>query len=183
MCCPAQVCRGQPAQVTYGETPPHSRLQLLEPAAWGACATKDAPHFSRPAVDENRRSALHFAAAMAKPELVTRLLKSGAEVDLADKEGERVAASRQQMAAAAAAAAAAAEAEAAARRQLQQQREGGWPPSGCLDWWGKLLAGLRICGGNLSSLICAHRVVPGARAPRCCLHLAPPGPQDTRCCT
>lgn len=38
-------------------------------------------------VDENRRSALHFAAAMAKPELVTRLLKSGAEVDLADKEG------------------------------------------------------------------------------------------------
>ncbi|KAL4419209.1 hypothetical protein ABPG77_000603 [Micractinium sp. CCAP 211/92] len=38
-------------------------------------------------VDENRRSALHFAAAMGKPDLVTRLLKAGGEVDLADKEG------------------------------------------------------------------------------------------------
>ncbi|KAL4422282.1 hypothetical protein ABPG75_008479 [Micractinium tetrahymenae] len=38
-------------------------------------------------VDENRRSALHFAAAMGKAELVARLLKAGGEVDLADKEG------------------------------------------------------------------------------------------------
>ena len=40
------------------------------------------------AVDENRRSALHFAAAMGKAALVERLLKAGGEVDLADKEGE-----------------------------------------------------------------------------------------------
>ena len=39
-------------------------------------------------VDENRRSALHFAAALGKPKLVQRLAEAGAEVDLADKEGE-----------------------------------------------------------------------------------------------
>jgi signal recognition particle protein len=38
-------------------------------------------------VDENRRTALHFAAALNKAELVQRLLAAGAEVDLADKEG------------------------------------------------------------------------------------------------
>lgn len=39
-------------------------------------------------VDDARRSALHFAAALGKPALVQRLLSEGAEVDLADKEGE-----------------------------------------------------------------------------------------------
>jgi ankyrin repeat protein len=39
-------------------------------------------------VDENRRSALHFAAAMNKVDLVQRLLAAEAEVDLADKDGE-----------------------------------------------------------------------------------------------
>ena len=39
-------------------------------------------------MDENRRSALHFAAAMNKVALVERLLAAEAEVDLADKEGE-----------------------------------------------------------------------------------------------
>ncbi|PRW45505.1 signal recognition particle 43 kDa chloroplastic [Chlorella sorokiniana] len=38
-------------------------------------------------VDENRRSAVHFAAAMGKAQLVQRLLAAGGEVDLADKEG------------------------------------------------------------------------------------------------
>ena len=38
-------------------------------------------------VDEARRSALHFAAALNRPALVRRLLAEGAEVDLADKEG------------------------------------------------------------------------------------------------
>jgi len=38
-------------------------------------------------VDESRRTALHFAAALNKAELVQRLLAAGAEVDLADKEG------------------------------------------------------------------------------------------------
>lgn len=39
-------------------------------------------------MDENRRSAVHFAAAMGKAQLVQRLLAAGGEVDLADKEGE-----------------------------------------------------------------------------------------------
>ena len=51
-----------------------------------ACATAAAAPAA--AVDENRRSALHFAAAMGKAALVGRLLARGAEVDLADKEGE-----------------------------------------------------------------------------------------------
>ncbi|KAG7668790.1 hypothetical protein Ndes2526B_g00491 [Nannochloris sp. 'desiccata'] len=38
-------------------------------------------------VDDSRRTALHFAAALNKAELVQRLLAAGAEVDLADKEG------------------------------------------------------------------------------------------------
>jgi signal recognition particle protein len=38
-------------------------------------------------VDDNRRTALHFAAALNKAELVQRLLTAGAEVDLADKDG------------------------------------------------------------------------------------------------
>ena len=38
-------------------------------------------------VDESRRSALHFAAALGRAQLVTNLLAAGAEVDLADKEG------------------------------------------------------------------------------------------------
>lgn len=38
-------------------------------------------------VDDARRSALHFAAALGRAELVERLLEQGAEVDLADKEG------------------------------------------------------------------------------------------------
>ena len=38
-------------------------------------------------VDDSRRTALHFAAALNKAELVQRLLDAGAEVDLADKEG------------------------------------------------------------------------------------------------
>jgi ankyrin repeat protein len=38
-------------------------------------------------VNAERRSALHFAAAMGKAPLVERLLKAGAEVDLGDKEG------------------------------------------------------------------------------------------------
>lgn len=38
-------------------------------------------------VDDARRSALHFAAALGRAELVKRLLDQGAEVDLADKEG------------------------------------------------------------------------------------------------
>ena len=38
--------------------------------------------------DENRRSALHFAAALNKPALVARLVAEGAEVNLADREGE-----------------------------------------------------------------------------------------------
>lgn len=39
-------------------------------------------------VDDDRRSALHFAAALGKAQTVKRLLDAGAEVDLADKEGE-----------------------------------------------------------------------------------------------
>ena len=54
------------------------------------------PAMPRTAVDENRRSALHFAAAMNKVPLVERLLAAQAEVDLADKEGERCTGSRQQ---------------------------------------------------------------------------------------
>ena len=38
-------------------------------------------------VDDARRSALHFAAGLGKPDIVRRLLQAGAEVDLADKEG------------------------------------------------------------------------------------------------
>jgi signal recognition particle protein len=38
-------------------------------------------------VDENRRTALHFAAALGRAALVSRLLSAGAEVDLSDKEG------------------------------------------------------------------------------------------------
>ena len=38
-------------------------------------------------IDDGRRSALHFAAALGKADLVTRLLQVGAEVDLADKDG------------------------------------------------------------------------------------------------
>ncbi len=45
------------------------------------------PPVQMPAVDENRRSAVHFAAAMGKAQLVQRLLAAGGEVDLADKEG------------------------------------------------------------------------------------------------
>jgi signal recognition particle protein len=40
-------------------------------------------------VDDGRRSALHFAAALGRADLVRRLLGEGAQVDLADKEGER----------------------------------------------------------------------------------------------
>ena len=39
-------------------------------------------------VDADRRSALHFAAALGKAQLVEELLGAGAEVDLADREGE-----------------------------------------------------------------------------------------------
>jgi len=39
-------------------------------------------------VDDSRRSALHFAAALGRVNLVRALLAVGAEVDLADKEGE-----------------------------------------------------------------------------------------------
>ena len=39
-------------------------------------------------VDENRRSALHFSAALGKPALVQSLAGAGAEVDLADREGK-----------------------------------------------------------------------------------------------
>lgn len=38
-------------------------------------------------LNEDRRSALHFAAALGKADLVRRLVKEGAEVDLGDKEG------------------------------------------------------------------------------------------------
>ena len=38
-------------------------------------------------LNPDRRSALHFAAALGKAALVQRLIKSGAEVDLGDKEG------------------------------------------------------------------------------------------------
>jgi signal recognition particle protein len=38
-------------------------------------------------LNEDRRSALHYAAALGKADLVKRLIKSGAEVDLGDKEG------------------------------------------------------------------------------------------------
>ena len=38
-------------------------------------------------LNPDRRSALHFAAALGKVDLVRRLIKSGAEVDLGDKEG------------------------------------------------------------------------------------------------
>jgi signal recognition particle protein len=40
-------------------------------------------------LDENRRSALHFAAALGKVDLVRALVHNGADVDLGDKEGER----------------------------------------------------------------------------------------------
>lgn len=40
-------------------------------------------------VEEGRRSALHYAAALGRVEVVKRLLAEGAEVDLADKDGER----------------------------------------------------------------------------------------------
>ncbi len=39
-------------------------------------------------LDENRRSALHFAAALGKVDLVRNLVHNGAEVDLGDKDGE-----------------------------------------------------------------------------------------------
>lgn len=38
-------------------------------------------------IDENRRCALHFAAALGKAELVEALVRSGADVDLGDKDG------------------------------------------------------------------------------------------------
>jgi signal recognition particle 43 kDa protein len=38
-------------------------------------------------VDDARRSALHFAAGLGRPNLVQMLLAAGAEVDLADREG------------------------------------------------------------------------------------------------
>ena len=38
-------------------------------------------------LNEDRRSALHFAAALGKADLVRRLIREGAEVDLGDKEG------------------------------------------------------------------------------------------------
>ena len=38
-------------------------------------------------LNPERRSALHFAAALGKADLVRRLIKSGAEVDLGDMEG------------------------------------------------------------------------------------------------
>lgn len=38
-------------------------------------------------LNEDRRSALHFAAALGKADLVRRLVNEGAEVDLGDKEG------------------------------------------------------------------------------------------------
>ncbi len=38
-------------------------------------------------LNPDRRSALHFAAALGKADLVRRLIKSGAEVDLGDMEG------------------------------------------------------------------------------------------------
>lgn len=41
-------------------------------------------------LDENRRSALHFAAALGKADLVRALVHEGADVDLGDKEGEQV---------------------------------------------------------------------------------------------
>lgn len=38
-------------------------------------------------LNPDRRSALHFAAALGKADIVRRLIKSGAEVDLGDTEG------------------------------------------------------------------------------------------------
>lgn len=38
-------------------------------------------------LDENRRSALHFAAALGKADLVRALVHYGADVDLGDKDG------------------------------------------------------------------------------------------------
>ena len=38
-------------------------------------------------IDDGRRTALHFAAALGKAQLVQNLLAAGAEVDLADKDG------------------------------------------------------------------------------------------------
>jgi hypothetical protein len=40
-------------------------------------------------LDDNRRSALHFAAALGKADLVRALVHNGADVDLGDKEGAR----------------------------------------------------------------------------------------------
>lgn len=39
------------------------------------------------AIDENRRTALHFVAGLGKEECVQLLMEAGAEVEPADKEG------------------------------------------------------------------------------------------------
>lgn len=86
------ACSGQPAVC------PGSRLLHVDsthtcqphaaPVAPLSHPSPPAP-YAWPAVDENRRSAVHFAAAMGKAQLVQRLLAAGGEVDLADKEGEQ----------------------------------------------------------------------------------------------
>ena len=38
-------------------------------------------------IDDNRRSALHFAAALGKADLIKALVHYGAAVDLGDKDG------------------------------------------------------------------------------------------------